>query len=60
MKAIGIPVSMFTVMFAIGRMPGWIAQWKEQHDDPESRIARPRQIYIGPPKTDFVPAEQRP
>ena len=48
MKAIGLPVNMFTVMFAIGRMPGWIAQWKEQHDDPSTRIARPRQIYIGP------------
>src|SRR5438046_5904119 len=43
MKAIGIPVNMFTVMFSIRRMPGWIAHWKEQHDDPTSRIARPRQ-----------------
>ncbi|WP_428937178.1 citrate synthase [Fontivita pretiosa] len=59
MKAIGIPVNMFTVMFAIGRMPGWIAQWKEQRDEPEPRIARPRQIYIGPTKTDYVPMEQR-
>src|SRR5688500_189907 len=59
MKAIGIPVNMFTVMFAIGRMPGWIAQWKEQHDDAESRIARPRQIYTGPTKTDYVPMERR-
>jgi citrate synthase len=50
MKAIGLPVNMFTVMFAIGRMPGWIAQWKEQHDDPTTRIVRPRQIYIGPTK----------
>lgn len=48
MKAIGLPVNMFTVMFAIGRMPGWIAQWKEQHDDPTTRISRPRQIYTGP------------
>ncbi len=50
MKAIGLPVNMFTVMFAMGRMPGWIAQWKEQHDDPTTRIARPRQIYVGPTK----------
>jgi citrate synthase len=53
MKAIGLPVNMFTVMFAIGRMPGWIAQWKEQHDDPNTRIVRPRQIYVGPTKTDI-------
>ncbi len=59
MKAIGIPVNMFTVMFAIGRMPGWIAQWKEQADEPESRIARPRQIYTGPTKTDLVPMAKR-
>jgi citrate synthase len=58
MKAIGIPVSMFTVMFAIGRMPGWIAQWKEQNDE-AARIARPRQIYVGPTKTDYVPIEKR-
>jgi citrate synthase len=59
MKAIGIPVNTFTVMFAIGRMPGWIAQWKEQADETESRIARPRQIYTGPTKTDFVPMAKR-
>ena len=59
MKAIGIPVNMFTVMFAIGRMPGWIAQWKEQADEAESRIARPRQIYTGPPKTDYPPMAKR-
>ncbi|MEZ0264676.1 MAG: citrate synthase [Phycisphaerae bacterium] len=58
MKAIGIPVNMFTVMFAIGRMPGWIAQWKEQHDE-DTRIARPRQIYTGPTKTDYVPQDVR-
>jgi citrate synthase len=58
MKAIGIPVNMFTVMFAIGRMPGWIAQWKEQRDE-NGRIARPRQIYTGPTKTDYVPSEKR-
>ena len=59
MKAIGIPVNMFTVLFAIGRMPGWIAQWKEQRDEPGGRIARPRQIYVGPAKTDYVPLESR-
>jgi citrate synthase len=59
MKAIGIPVNMFTVMFAIGRMPGWIAQWKEQENEAESRIARPRQIYTGPTKTDYVPENKR-
>jgi citrate synthase len=46
-KALGIPVNMFTVMFAIGRMPGWIAQWLEMRKDPDTRIARPRQIYTG-------------
>jgi len=59
MKAIGLPVNMFTVMFAIGRMPGWIAQWREQHDDPASRIARPRQVYTGPTLTDYTPPEDR-
>ena len=59
MKAIGIPVNLFTVLFAIGRMPGWIAQWKEQNDDPTARIARPRQIYVGPTKTDYKPIDQR-
>jgi len=59
MRASGIPVNMFTVMFSIGRMPGWIAQWKEQHDDKDARIARPRQIYTGPTLTDYVPIEQR-
>jgi citrate synthase len=59
MKAIGIPVNMFTVLFAIGRMPGWIAQWKEQHDDPDARIDRPRQVYIGQKQNDYVPVEKR-
>jgi citrate synthase len=45
-------------MFAIGRMPGWIAQWKEQHDE-NVRIARPRQIYTGPTTRDYVPVDQR-
>jgi citrate synthase len=59
MKAIGLPMNMFTVMFAIGRLPGWIAQWKEQHDDPGTQIARPRQIYTGPTLVDFVPLDRR-
>jgi citrate synthase len=59
MRAIGIPVDMFTVMFAIGRMPGWIANYKEVMSDGQSRIARPRQIYTGATQRAYVPAEQR-
>ncbi len=59
MKAIGIPVEMFTVMFAIGRLPGWIAQWREVRINPKARIYRPRQIYQGPTERHFVPIEQR-
>jgi len=59
LRAIGIPLDMFTVMFAIGRMPGWIANWKEIHDNPKSRIYRPRQIYVGNTLTKFVPRELR-
>jgi citrate synthase len=59
MRAIGIPLNMFTVMFAIGRMPGWIANWREVHTDPKGRIYRPRQIYVGPGERPFVPREQR-
>lgn len=58
LKAIGIPVDMFTVMFAIGRMPGWIANWKEVAET-SKRIHRPRQIYTGPTKRDYVPLVQR-
>jgi citrate synthase len=50
---------MFTVMFAIGRMPGWIAQWLEGRNDPDNRIARPRQIYTGATARAYVPAERR-
>lgn len=59
MRAIGIPLNMFTVMFAIGRLPGWIAQWKEQRDTPGGRIWRPRQVYTGLNESDYVPMDQR-
>ena len=59
MKAVGLPVNMFTVMFSIGRMPGWIAQWKEQHDEAGARISRPRQIYTGPTLNDYVAMDKR-
>ncbi len=58
-QAIGIPVNMFTVFFALGRMPGWIAQWLEMHEDPHKRIGRPRQIYVGPTQRDYLPMEKR-
>jgi citrate synthase len=58
-KALGIPVNMFTVMFAIGRMPGWIAQWLESRNDPDNRIARPRQIYTGSTQRAYVPLDLR-
>ena len=58
-RAMGIPANMFTVMFALGRLPGWIAHWKEQRDNPAGRINRPRQIYTGPKERDFVPLDQR-
>jgi citrate synthase len=50
---------MFTVMFAPGRLPGWIAQWKEMHDEPKTRISRPRQVYVGETRRPYVPIEQR-
>ncbi len=59
LRAIGIPLNMFPVMFAIGRLPGWIAQWKESADDPNWKIYRPRQIYIGHNERDYVPIEER-
>jgi len=58
-RAIGIPTNMFTVMFALGRLPGWIAQWKEMQEDPQTRIGRPRQVYVGEPAREFVPLEDR-
>jgi len=59
-RAMGIPTSMFTVLFAIGRLPGWIAHWKEQHDDASTKIIRPRQVYVGPNETNYVPLGARP
>ena len=58
-RAIGIPTNMFTVMFALGRLPGWIAQWKEMVEDPKMKIGRPRQLYIGSTNEKYVPIEQR-
>jgi len=59
LRVLGIPLNMFTVMFAIGRLPGWISQWKESVDDPDWKLHRPRQVYIGPEKRDYVPIEKR-
>lgn len=56
LKAAGIPVNMFTVIFAMGRLPGWIAHWKEQNEQADGRIARPRQVYIGNTKTSYANA----
>jgi citrate synthase len=59
LRAIGIPTNMFTVIFAIGRLPGWIAHWWEQSQTQANRIARPRQIYVGSPESDYVPMDGR-
>ena len=59
LRAIGIPLNMFTVMFAIGRLPGWISQWKESMEDPKWKLHRPRQIYTGVQERDYVPMDQR-
>ncbi len=58
-KALGIPENMFTVMFTIGRMPGWIAQWLEARRDPDFRISRPRQVYVGKTQRRYTPLDQR-
>jgi citrate synthase len=58
-RAMGIPTNMFTVLFALGRLPGWIGHWKELRDDPTSRINRPRQIYTGANERDFVAVDKR-
>jgi len=59
LRAMGFPVQLFTVLFAIARTVGWVAQWREMIEDPEQRIGRPRQLYIGEPQRDFVPLSQR-
>ena len=58
-KAMGFPTRMFTVLFALGRLPGWIAQWREMIADPDTKIGRPRQVYTGVPFRDYVPIEAR-
>ncbi|MDR3107568.1 MAG: citrate synthase [Bifidobacteriaceae bacterium] len=58
-RAMGFPSSMFTPLFAVGRLPGWIAQWREMIADPAGRIGRPRQIYVGEPQRDYVPLNKR-
>ncbi len=58
-QAMGYPVEYFTVLFALGRLPGWIAQWEEMLTDPEQKIARPRQLYVGEGVRQFVPIDQR-
>jgi citrate synthase len=59
LRAMGIPLNMFTVMFAIGRLPGWISQWKECIDNPKWKLERPRQIYLGQNKRDYIPIDKR-
>jgi citrate synthase len=58
-RALGIPEQMFTVLFSIGRLPGWIAHWREMHVSPTKRICRPRQIYTGPTKRAYVAIDDR-
>jgi citrate synthase len=58
-RAIGFPTDMFTVLFALGRLPGWIAQWRELAADPHARIFRPRQVYVGSPRREYVPIGER-
>jgi citrate synthase len=58
-RALGIPTNMFTVMFALGRLPGWIAHWKEMVEDPNTKIGRPRQVYTGHKARKFTALEQR-
>jgi citrate synthase len=59
LRALGFPVSMFTVLFAIARTVGWVSQWKEMIEDPEQRIGRPRQLYAGAPERSFIPLGER-
>jgi citrate synthase len=59
LRAMGFPTSMFTALFAVSRTVGWISQWEEMVEDPQQRIGRPRQVYTGSPRRDFVPLTQR-
>ncbi|MBD0324529.1 MAG: citrate (Si)-synthase, partial [Aldersonia sp.] len=58
-RAMGFPTRMFTVLFAMGRLPGWIAHWREMHDEPGGKIGRPRQIYTGYGERDYKPLSSR-
>ena len=58
-QAMGLPMDLFPVLFAIGRAPGWLAQWEEMLNDPEQKIARPRQVYLGASRRDYVPMKDR-
>jgi citrate synthase len=58
-KAMGFPTKMFTVLFALGRLPGWIAQWREMMSDPATKIGRPRQIYVGETERSYLPLDRR-
>ena len=58
-KAMGFPTRMFTVLFALGRLPGWIAQWREMIEDPTTKIGRPRQVYVGEPLREYMPVDAR-
>jgi citrate synthase len=58
-KSMGFPTRMFTVLFALGRLPGWVAQWREMIEDPQTKIGRPRQIYVGATERDYVAIGQR-
>ena len=59
LSAIGFPTTMFTVLFALARTVGWVAQWNEMISDPEQKIGRPRQLYVGATQRDYVPVDQR-
>ncbi len=58
-QAMGYPPNMFTVLYALGRLPGWIAHWREMINDPATKIGRPRQVYTGPTQRDYVPIADR-
>ncbi len=58
-RAMGFPTNMFPVLFAMGRLPGWIAHWKEGHENPKTKLGRPRQIYTGPPQRKYTGIESR-